>query len=85
MPPDPKAEPEVEANAEAWDWIPGSSAACLERTSLRMERKRGFSEKVSGVGGSLEVVPIERFCDGGDVGMSAKMCEDEDVELGKTY
>jgi len=55
----------------------------LERTSLRIERKCGFSEKESGVGGILEVVPIERFCEGGDVGRRVKMCED--AVRGKTY
>lgn len=82
MPPDPNADPEVEAKAAAWDRTPGSSAACLERTSLRMERKCGFSEKESGVGGTLEVVPIESFCEGGDVGRRVKMCED--AVLGNT-
>lgn len=51
-----------------------------------MERKRGFSIKESGVGGSLEVVPIERLWEVGDDGRRVRMCEfDGDVGLGKTY
>jgi len=33
-----------------------------------MVRKRGFSVRESGVGGILEVVPIESVADGGEVG-----------------
>jgi hypothetical protein len=50
-----------------------------------MERKCGFSEKESGVGGNLEVVPTARFGEGVDVESRVKMCEDGDVELRKTY
>lgn len=86
MPPEPNAEPDVDANAAACDWSPGSSAACLERTSSRREIKRGFSVKESGVGGIWEVVPIERAGDGGDVRRRVRMCEVAGgFGFGKTY
>lgn len=57
MPPDPSAEPEVEAMACAWEITPLSSKAFWARTEDRMVRKLRFAEKVSGaaVGGSVVV------------------------------
>lgn len=86
MPPEPNADPDVEANAAAWDCIPGSEAACFDRISSRIERKRGFSVRESGVGGILEVVPMDRDWEVGDVGRRVRMCEvDGDIGFGKTY
>jgi hypothetical protein len=86
IPPEPKAEPEVDANAAAWDWIPGSEAAWSFRTDWRRKRKWGFSVRESGVGGILEVVPIERLGEGGEVGRRERMEDvDGDVGLGWTY
>jgi hypothetical protein len=86
MPPEPSAEPEEDANAAAWPWTMGSEAACWARTSLRMERKRGFSVRESGVGGILLVVPIERGTEGGEVGRSVRRCAvDGEDGCGKTY
>lgn len=73
MPPEPSAEPEVDAKAAAWPCTRGSSVACNRRTSLRMERKCGFSVKESGVGGILVVVPIERYWEGGSVGKRVRI------------
>ena len=57
----------------------------MASTESRMLRKWGFEEKESGVGGSLEVVPIDRFWEGGEVGRSVRMCEDGWEGFGKTY
>ena len=85
MPPEPRAEPDVEAKAAAWPWTIGSSAACTRSTSLRIVRKCGFSVKESGVGGTFVVVPIERVCEGGSTGSSVRICEVVGEEgLGKT-
>jgi hypothetical protein len=73
MPPEPRAEPDVEAKAAAWLCIMGSSLAWRRRTSLRIERKCGFSIKESGVGGIFVVVPIERFVEGGSVGKRVRI------------
>jgi hypothetical protein len=62
-----KLKPPGEANACAWPFKPGSSAACFARTSLRMERKRGLPLKEFGVGGLAVVVPIARDGLGGVV------------------
>lgn len=86
MPPDPNAEPEDDAKAAAWPATIGSEAACWDRTSFSMERKRGFSVRESGVGGICVVVPRERFTEGGEVGRreSRWAVEGEDG-CGKTY
>ena len=57
MPPDPNAEPELEAMAWAWDITPSSWKACWARTEERMVRKLRLAEKVSGavVGGIVVV------------------------------
>jgi hypothetical protein len=78
-------EPDVDAKAIACDCTHGSSAAWLLRTSWRMERKRGFSVREVGLGGSWEVVPTERFWEGGDVGRKVKMCEEVAAGFGRTY
>jgi len=66
-PPDPprplrpawmKLKPPGDANACACAFKSGSFAACLASTSLRMVRKRGFSRKLLGVGGTVVVVPM---------------------------
>lgn len=51
-----------------------------------MERKRGFSIRESGVGGTFEVVPMERDGERGSVARKVRMCDVEgDSGLGKTY
>jgi len=85
MPPEPRAEPDVDAKAAAWPWTKGSDGACSRRTSWRMERKCGFSVKESGVGGTFVVVPIDSFWEGGFVGRKDRMCEVEGADgFGKT-
>ena len=76
----------MEANAAAWPCTQGSEAECWERTDCRIERKRGFSARESGVGGILVVVPTERLRDGGFVGRRVRICDvDGEDGLGKTY
>ena len=48
------------AKARAWEIRSGSLWALSSRTALRTRRKRGFSEKELGVGGTVVVVPMER-------------------------
>jgi hypothetical protein len=75
----------VDAKAAAWACTHGSPVAWLRSTSCRIVRKRGFSIRESGVGGSLLVLPIARLLDGGDVGSSVRMCDvEEDSGSGKT-
>jgi hypothetical protein len=86
MPPEPKAEPAVDAKAAAWPCTMGSSAAYWRRTSLSRVRKRGFSVRESGVGGIFVVVPTESLWEGGSVGRRVRICEVVgDDGLGKTY
>ncbi len=86
MPPEPSADPDVEAKAAAWPCTIGSSAACWRRTSLSRVRKCGFSVRESGVGGSFVVVPIDKVWEGGSVGKRARIWEViGDDGLGKTY
>jgi hypothetical protein len=53
---------------------------------LRIDRKRGFSVRESGVGGILVVVPRKRLGEGGEVGRRVRRCVVEGEEgCGKTY
>lgn len=56
----------------ACDLASGSSCACAEKTDSSVWRKRGFSVKEPGVGGSLVVVPIAWAGVVGEVGRSDK-------------
>jgi hypothetical protein len=79
-------DPDVLAKAAACPCTIGSSAAWRRRTSWRMERKRGFSVRESGVGGSWVVVPIARPADGDSVGRRVRIWDFEgEAGLGKTY
>lgn len=86
MPPEPSAEPEVEANARACDCAPGSEAAWAESTAERMVRKCGLVVRESGVGGRAVVVPMARDGVGGVVGRRVRRWEVVGAwGLGKTY
>lgn len=67
-PPDPKFDPDVEAITCACDITSGSLCACSAMTESTVLRKLRFSEKESGTGGSLEVVPMDSSWAGGSVG-----------------
>ena len=60
MPPDPKEEPEEEANAAACPSTIGSEGACCRRTECKIFKNFGFSVSELGVGGRVVVVPMER-------------------------
>jgi len=71
-----KEVPACEAYAAAWAWTPGSRVACWRRTECRMVRKGGFSWNVEGVGGIVDVRPMERFGFGGFVGRYVRSLRD---------
>lgn len=51
-----------------------------------MERNRGFSVNVSGVGGIAVVVPMASSAAGGSVGRRERMCEEPSERFsGNTY
>lgn len=85
MPPDPKADPEEDANAAACPRMIGSCEACCRITSCIMRRKVGFSVTEVGVGGMAIVVPISREGVGGLVERRVRIWEAKGDRLGKTY
>jgi hypothetical protein len=80
-----KLKPPGEANAWAWLFRSGSSAACFASTSLRIERKRGLPWKEFGVGGTTVVVPIATEGLGGSASRRERMYELGACGLGKTF
>lgn len=80
-----RPEPEGEANAAACEMTNGSFAAWVRRTEWRMRRKRGFSDRLEGVGGRVVVVPIESVGLTGIVGRRVRMWLFGTLVSGKMY
>lgn len=72
-PPDAILAPDVDAITWACEIASGSSCPYFVRTSCRISRNLGFSRKESVVGGSFEVIPIDRSGLGGSDGRSDRM------------